>query len=187
MGWTTGAITNRLLMTFSFSHARAVGRLSCGTGRSFSLIAAEEVVSQIAVYAMVSAAIQRAREPPERGKADNSPELSFDDNPFVRSVLDPIMFARFSDGILQASLLRAAHSSELDYSASDDFSRQFTSDTLAVLTNHENAVGDAAIEYVYAFATRKSFIAARRPSASSRKNRIHSCSSSLLAIVPCVT
>ena len=65
------------------------------------------------------------------------------------------MFARFSDGILQASLLRAAQRSELDYSASYDLSRQFTSTFISVLVNHKNAVGDAALEYVYAFATDK--------------------------------
>ena len=115
----------------------------------------EEDVSQISVYAMVSAAIQHAREPIRYGKTDMSPEFRFDNNPFVRSILDPSMFTRFSDGILQASLLRASHPSELDYSGSDDFSRQFTSDAVSVLTNHENAVGDAAVEYVYALATNK--------------------------------
>lgn len=115
----------------------------------------EEAVSQIAVYAMVSAAIQNAREPVQPGGIDRSPELSFDNNPFVRSVLDPNMFARFSDGILQASLLRAAQRSELDYSASYDLSRQFTTTSISVLVNHRNSVGDAALEYVYAFATDK--------------------------------
>lgn len=115
----------------------------------------EATISQIAVYAMVSAAIQNARDPVQPGGIDRPPEMSFDDNPFVRSVLDPSMFARFSDGILQASLLRAAQRSELDYSASYDFSRQFTSTFISVLVNHKNSVGDAALEYVYALATDK--------------------------------
>lgn len=115
----------------------------------------EATISQIAVYAMVSAAIQNAREPVQPGGIDRPPEMSFDNNPFVRSVLDPSMFARFSDGILQASLLRATQRSELDYSASYDLSRQFTSTFISVLVNHKNSVGDAALEYVYAFATDK--------------------------------
>ena len=65
------------------------------------------------------------------------------------------MFTRFSDGILQVSLLRAARRSELDYSASHDLSRQFTSTCSAILLNHDNPVGDAAIEFVFALATEK--------------------------------
>ena len=112
-------------------------------------------ISQVTVYGMVSAAIQCAREPTPLSGIGGSPDLRFDSNPFVRSVLDPSMFPRFSDGILQASLLRATHRSELDYSASHDLSRQFASTCRAVLRNHDNLVGDAAIEFVYALATQK--------------------------------
>lgn len=108
--------------------------------------------SQIAVYAMVSAAFQAAREPQ---RARLQPTSGFDHNPFVRSVLDPSMFARYSDGILQASLLRAAQRSELDYSASDDLSQQFASTFASVIVNHANPVGDAALEFLYALATDK--------------------------------
>ena len=132
----------------------------------------EKAISQVAVYAMVSAAIQRAREPTSPSKTDRSLELSFDDNPLVRSVLDPSMFARFSDGILQASLLRATHPSELDYSANDAFSRQLSLDAVSVLTNHENAVGDATIEYVYAFATNK--VSLRRDDHETVRQKIES-------------
>ena len=65
------------------------------------------------------------------------------------------MFVRFNDGILQASLLRASRSCELDYSASDDFSRQFTAACLTVLRSCDHDVGDAALEFVYALVTRK--------------------------------
>ena len=104
---------------------------------------------------MVSAAIQCAREPTPLSGPAGSPDLRFDSNPFVRSVLDPSTFTRFSDGILQASLLRATHRSELDYSASHDLSRQFTSTCRAIFLNHDNPVGDAAIEFIYALATKK--------------------------------
>ena len=113
-------------------------------------------VSQIAVHAMVSAAMQVAREPGgPSGLNSAPPQPGFDDNPFVRSVLDPSMFARFSDGILQASLLRTARRSELDYSASDDLSRQFASVCDSILVSHNHDVGDAALEFVHALATEK--------------------------------
>ena len=112
-------------------------------------------VSQIAVHAMVSAAMQAARESGvPSGLNSASPTPSFDDNPFVRSVLDPSMFARFSDVILQASLLRSARRSELDYSASD-LSRQFASVCHSILISHNQDVGDAALEFVHALATEK--------------------------------
>lgn len=113
-------------------------------------------LTQITVYAMVSAALQKAREPALSPRQTSLPsELRFDDNPFVRSILDPSMFARFSDGILRSSLLRAARQSELDYSASDSLSRQFMTICESVLDNHENPAGDAALEFVYALATNK--------------------------------
>ena len=104
-------------------------------------------VSQIAVHAMVSAAMQKARE-------SNEPS-GFDENPFVRSVLAPNMFTRFSDGILQASLLRSAHRHELDYSASCDLSRQFMSICCSIFVSHNQDVGVAALEFVHALATEK--------------------------------
>lgn len=110
-------------------------------------------VSQVCVYAMVAAAMQKAREA-EVGYG-GSGWSGFDDNPFVRSVLDPSMFVRFNDGILQASLLRASRPCELDYSASDDFSRQFTAACLSVLVNCKHDVGEAALEFLHALVTEK--------------------------------
>jgi len=113
-------------------------------------------VSQIAVYAMVSAAMQKAREPlPVASNSSTPRTLGFDYNPFVKSVLDPRMFARYSDGILQASFLRAALSSELDYAADNELSRQFTSICKAVFTNYSNLTGAASLEFVHALVTEK--------------------------------
>ena len=113
-------------------------------------------VSQIAVYAMVAAAMQAARESGVPSGLNSAPHPpGFDDNPFVRSVLDPSMFARYSDGILQASLLRTARRPELDYSASYDLSRQFVSVCYSILVSHDQDVGDAALEFVHALATKK--------------------------------
>ena len=113
-------------------------------------------ISQIAVHAMVSAAMQAAREPGVSSGLNRAPpNPGFDENPFVRSVLDPSMFARYSDGILQASLLRTARRSELDYSSSDELSRQFASVCDYILDSHDHDVGEAALEFVHALATEK--------------------------------
>ncbi|WP_268809593.1 hypothetical protein, partial [Vibrio parahaemolyticus] len=42
---------------------------------------------------------------------------------YIIRQLDPLLFDRFNEGIIQASILRAAKSRELDYSAADDKSR----------------------------------------------------------------
>lgn len=119
---------------------------------------ARHPVSQICVYAMVAAAIQQARE--AKFGYGGTGWSGFDENPFVRSVLDPSMFVRFNDGILQAALLRASRSSELDYSASDEFSRQFAATCRSVFLAWDQDVGDAAVEFVHALVAKK--VALRR-------------------------
>lgn len=105
---------------------------------------------------MIANALQTAREVHLlEERTAFSAEIGFDDNPFVRSVLDPNMFNRYNDGILQASMLRACQRSELDYSASEDLSKQFTSSCKSILEGHKHDLGDAALEYVHALATNK--------------------------------
>ena len=107
-------------------------------------------ISQAVVYLVVAAALQRARE-----SENTEAGQCFDDNPFVRSVIDPSMFSRFSDGVLQAALLRALSSSELDFSDSELLSRQFGTITTSVLKNCDNRAGEAALEFLAAVASRK--------------------------------
>ncbi len=115
-----------------------------------------EGISQIAVHAMVSAAMQAAREP-EYSSGSNTVQasLGFDENPFVRAVLDPDMFGRYNDGVIQAALLRSSQRSELDYSGSDDLSCRFMSVCNSVFNGHENDIGDAAFEFLFAIETGK--------------------------------
>ena len=126
-------------------------------------------VSQVAVYAMVASTLQRAREGISRKtQSDSSQLVHFDDNPFVRNVLDPSMFARFNDGILQASLLRSTQPSELDYSASIELSQEFASICTRIFECCEVNVGEAALEFIYAVKAKK--VALR----SSEKGRLNS-------------
>ena len=108
-------------------------------------------LSQEVVYFAVSLALQRARE------EDNSltPNLKFDGNPFVRTVIDPRMFWRFNDGILQAALLRALSKSELDFASNDEMSADFRKITISVLENASNFAGEAALEFLAAVARKK--------------------------------
>ena len=108
-------------------------------------------LSDEVVYLAVATAIQRARE----GAATTDPQSRFDSNPFVGSVIDPQMFSRFSDGILQGALLRCLHPSELDFSQSVALSRQVRELFVTVIRNARNVVGEAALEFMAALAADK--------------------------------
>jgi len=108
-------------------------------------------LSDAVIYLAVSTAVQRARE--GGGAGGRSPR--FDPNPFVGSVIEPQMFSRYSDGILQAALLRCLYPPELDYSRSTVLSRHVRELVITVLRNATNVVGEAALEFMAALAVGK--------------------------------
>ncbi len=105
--------------------------------------------SHESVYLAVSTTIQVARE----GKFEDG--LRFDDDPFSNTVIDPRMFSRYNDGILQASLLRALRPSELDFSGDALISGEFTAIILNIIQHAQETIGEAALEFLAALATRK--------------------------------
>ena len=74
---------------------------------------------------------------------------------FVRNMIDPGNFSRFNDGIIQASILRAAHNDELAYSIDSDLSQEMFSTFETLIQYHKDEQGEALIEFIYALATRK--------------------------------
>lgn len=68
-------------------------------------------------------------------------------------VLSPENFLRFNDNLLQACLLRSAHPSELDYSASPHMSTLMKEFVHKVLARHGHPYGAAALEFAAALAT----------------------------------
>jgi hypothetical protein len=68
-------------------------------------------------------------------------------------VLDPENFLRFNDGVLQASLLRAARPYELDYSAAPELSEVMREFLEKVFENQHRSYGEAALEFGFALAT----------------------------------
>ncbi len=74
---------------------------------------------------------------------------------FYRTLLSPDNFGRFNDAITQASLLRAARPSELDYTdnrvASADVSRLIR----RILESATTARGEAAAEFLLAIAMKR--------------------------------
>ncbi len=127
------------------------GSIFFSSNRNCDIEHEKSTISQNVVYLAVTLALQHARNP-----NNNLPNnLTFDSNPYIKSVIDPKMFWRYNDGILQAAMLRALSPSELDFAASTEMSAQFREIAIAILTDAENSNGEAAIEIVAAVASKK--------------------------------
>ena len=96
-------------------------------------------------YTTIAAALQSAR---ELSAAENQLRPSG----YESVVLSPENFLRYNDNILQASMLRAAHPSELDYSASPTLSRLMKEFLLKVFARSGSAYGSAALEFAASMA-----------------------------------
>lgn len=68
-------------------------------------------------------------------------------------VLDPLNFGRFNDPVIQASILRAATGSELDYRSHEETSRRMTDEVLYLLQHLSDAkFGGASTEFALSIA-----------------------------------
>tara|TARA_R110002033_G_scaffold59560_5_gene109489 strand:+ start:3157 stop:5415 length:2259 start_codon:yes stop_codon:yes gene_type:complete len=105
-----------------------------------------ENVTQSDVYFTISCVLNNMRNNKKDGLFQTS---------FVKNVLDPFVFNRFNDGIIQASLLRGARNEELNYSCS----KRISSDMLMLLKTFLKSVdeyqGEAILEFLYALAIGK--------------------------------
>lgn len=75
--------------------------------------------------------------------------------PYHTTLLSPANFDRFNDGIIQACLLRAALPVELDYRVDPVYSRQMTDVIISIFENHDNAQGEASLEFLMALWTER--------------------------------
>jgi hypothetical protein len=74
---------------------------------------------------------------------------------FVRTLLEPNNFNRYNDGIIQAALLRAAHSKELNYDLDKKLSSAMLDIVIGVIEFSNENHGEALLEFLYAIAIRK--------------------------------
>jgi hypothetical protein len=74
---------------------------------------------------------------------------------FVKNLIDPFIFNRFNDGVIQASILRAAKSNELNYSLSFDQSNDMLTLIRTFINNKEEEQGEAIFEFLYSLAIGK--------------------------------
>lgn len=104
------------------------------------------VGSQAEVYMTISAILHRLRTP-----SPSEPPLLMN-HEYHRTVLSPINFYRYNDGCIQASILRAALPSELDYRHDDSFSALMRGVIETALTSANQPGGSAVGEFLLALA-----------------------------------
>jgi hypothetical protein len=80
---------------------------------------------------------------------------------YVRNILDPENFARFNDGIIQASILRTAHPLELAYEIEDEIGRKFMNIITPIVYHAKSTYGEALMEFLYAIALKKLRLSSR--------------------------
>ena len=114
-----------------------------------------EHISQATIYAIVSAGLQRARDGKRADGKDLRENLCFDGNPFVATVLDPGMFARFNDGIIQAAILRACAPDELNYASDEALSRHMRDILISAVNHCDSPTGEAVLEMLLALAVKR--------------------------------
>jgi hypothetical protein len=103
--------------------------------------------SQADVFFTISAILHKLRE--------RNPRKWLCQNEHVRTLLSPGCFGRFNDGVIQASLLRAASHHELDYSQDETKSSRMKEILVLILTNFAQETGEAASEFLLALAQGK--------------------------------
>jgi hypothetical protein len=96
--------------------------------------------SQADVYWTIQAIIHDLRVSNDKGLATT----------YHSTLLSPVCFDRFNDGVIQACLLRAAKPTELNYAVDEGFSRQITDIIISVITNHNNPQGEGCLEFLFA-------------------------------------
>jgi hypothetical protein len=107
-------------------------------------------ISHVTVYIQIAAALQRARDRELHDDKILSDELCFESNPFIDTVIDPDTFSRFNDGVIQAAVLRAASSSELNYSRDLKLSKHMLDIFSAVVRSRHRDRGEAVLEFMLA-------------------------------------
>lgn len=103
---------------------------------------------QATVYFTIASMIQGLR----RRRTDKSDHLPLKEG-YVVKRLDPLLFDRFNEGIIHASILRAAKPSELDYSNDDYASKVVVSLIERMFFNLEAAESEALPEFLLALCT----------------------------------
>lgn len=114
-----------------------------------------DAISHGDVLATMAAVLHHMRRHRPEGKAD--PKLEY--NVFHSTVIAPTAFGRFNDGVIQASILRAANAHELNYGPMPDHSDAMRRIIERMLERWAESQGEACLEFLLAMATKRLLLA----------------------------
>lgn len=103
-------------------------------------------ICQSDVYFTISCVLNNMR--------NNKKDGLFQTN-FVRNLIDPFIFNRFNDGIIQSSILRAAKIDELNYSLNSKVSEDMLILLKTIILHRNEYQGEAILEFLFALSIGK--------------------------------
>lgn len=113
-------------------------------------------VSQADIYFTISNIINSLRN--SNGNSDKL-DRTLKQSVYIRSLLDPANFSRFNDGVIQASILRAAYPEELNYGIDIEVSQEMANTLETIIKYCQDEQGEALLEFLYAIAIKKMTLA----------------------------
>ncbi|RUO31233.1 hypothetical protein [Aliidiomarina soli] len=99
-----------------------------------------ENATQADVYWTIQSLIHDLRASSEKGLSTS----------YHTTLISPVCFDRFNDGVIQACILRAAKPIELNYAIDETYSRQITDIILSCISNLDNDQGEGTLEFLMA-------------------------------------
>ncbi len=120
--------------------------------RSFAFFDFEEYhgnASQADIYFTISSIINNLRH-------SSNTERRIIQEEHIRTLLDPVNFNRFDDGIIQAAILRSASANELNYKLDKSHSLFMMGILLKMIDNHKDELtSEGLIEFLFALSIKK--------------------------------
>jgi hypothetical protein len=141
----TRGLTNSLFYNHAFTKAPLLINKNFAF---FNFSDYDQHVTQADIYFTISTIITKLRHSKDLNRCLRQSE-------YVRNLIDPENFARFNDGIIQASILRAAHPLELAYDIDKEISKKFLNIISPIIIRAREPYGESFLEFLYAIAIRK--------------------------------
>lgn len=142
---------NDALVGELFLDNRFENNISLQPGFVFADDGSVDRYTQADVFFTISSILQRLRAESENGGLNRAIRSNW----FQQTLVAPSNFSRYNEGVIQASFLRAAFPSELNYAASEGDSRDMTRIIRRVLKSASRARGESSAEFLIALATRR--------------------------------
>lgn len=139
----------RPLIDDLFLPSVAQSKLKVQSGFVFAREEAVKKYTQADVFFTIAAVLQRLRANADKVGAQRALRADW----FQQTALAPENFGRFNDGVIQASLLRAAQPSELNYASRPELSQEMGRIIARIVASADESRGEAAGEFLLAIAS----------------------------------